>query len=77
MEAVGRIGPQPGDPVFVPPDLTVDPDLLDSVRSKDFRNLEGETKRNYATDIRLLLTFLSSRLQPAIRPEASYGVVTS
>ena len=31
------------------------------VRSRDFRGLERETKRNYATDIRLLLTFLYSR----------------
>jgi hypothetical protein len=59
--AVARIGLQPGDPVFVAPDFTVDPGLLDFVRSKDFRSLERETKRNYATDIRLLLTFLSSR----------------
>ena len=59
--AVARIGLQPGDPVFVAPDFTVDLDLLDFVRSKDFRSLERETKRNYATDIRLLLTFLSSR----------------
>ena len=51
----------PGDPVFVSPDFTVDPGLLDFVRSRDFRSLERETKRNYATDIRLLLTFLSSR----------------
>ena len=59
--AVARIGLQPGDPVFVSPDFTVDLDLLDFVRSRDFRSLERETKRNYATDIRLLLTFLSSR----------------
>jgi hypothetical protein len=59
--AVARIGLQPGDPVFVSPDFMVDLDLLDFVRSRDFRNLERETKRNYATDIRLLLTFLSSR----------------
>jgi integrase len=59
--AVARIGLLAGDPVFVSPDFTVDADLLDFVRSRDFRNLERETKRNYATDIRLLLTFLSSR----------------
>jgi hypothetical protein len=59
--AVARIGLEPGDPVFVSPDFTVDPGLLDFVRSRDFRGLERETKRNYATDIRLLLTFLSSR----------------
>ena len=59
--AVAQIGLQPGDPVFVSPDFTVDLELLDFVRSRDFRSLERETKRNYATDIRLLLTFLSSR----------------
>lgn len=59
--AIGRIGLRPGDPVFVAPDGTVDRELLDFVRSSEFRNLERETKRNYATDIRPLLTFLSSR----------------
>jgi hypothetical protein len=59
--AVVRIGLRPGDPVFVAPDGTIDRDLLDFVRSSEFRNLERETKRNYATDIRPLLTFLSSR----------------
>ncbi|MEU3262157.1 site-specific integrase [Streptomyces albidoflavus] len=34
---------------------------MDFVRSVEFRDLERETKRNYATDIRSLLTFLSSR----------------
>ncbi|MFJ1598587.1 site-specific integrase [Streptomyces sp. NPDC088261] len=62
--AVARIGLRPGDPVFVAPDGTVDRDLLDFVRSAEFRNLERETKRNYATDIRPLLTFLSSRGVP-------------
>ncbi|MCX5338493.1 site-specific integrase [Streptomyces atratus] len=51
----------PGDPVFVRPDGMVDSGLLDFVRSKEFRNLERESKRNYATDIRILLDFLSSR----------------
>ncbi|MFF9051558.1 integrase [Streptomyces erythrochromogenes] len=59
--AVARIGLRPGDPVFVRPDGVVDPGLLDFVRSKEFRNLEWESKRNYATDIRILLEFLSSR----------------
>lgn len=59
--AVGRMGLLHGDPVFLSPDFTVDLGLLDFVRSKDFRWLERETKRNYATDIRLLLSFLSSR----------------
>ncbi|MBV6703354.1 site-specific integrase [Kitasatospora aureofaciens] len=61
---VARIGLRPGDPVFVAPDGTVDADLLDFVRSPQFRILERETKRNYATDIRPLLTFLSARGVP-------------
>lgn len=63
-DAVARIGLRPGDPVFVRPDGMVDGDLLDFVRSKEFRNLERESKRNYATDTRLLLEFLSSRGVP-------------
>ena len=43
--AVARIGLLPGDPVFVAPDFKVDLDLLDFVRSKDFRSLERETKQ--------------------------------
>jgi hypothetical protein len=58
--AVARIGLRPGDPVFVGPD-GVDTNLLDFVRCKEFRSLARESKRNYATDIRLLLNFLSSR----------------
>ncbi|MGW0828676.1 integrase [Streptomyces sp. NPDC002845] len=60
-EAVARIGLKPGDPVFVRPDGMVDADLLDFVRSSTFRNMERESKRNYSTDMRLLLEFLSSR----------------
>jgi site-specific recombinase XerD len=63
-EAVAGLGLQAGDPVFVAPDFTVDLDLLEFVRSNDFRWLERETKRNYATDIRLLLDFLWSRGVP-------------
>lgn len=59
--AIERIGLMPGDPVFIAPDFTVDPDLLSFVLSKHFRFLERESKRNYATDIRILLTYLSSR----------------
>ncbi|MFD7749735.1 site-specific integrase [Streptomyces sp. NPDC059698] len=59
--AVSQIRLMPGDPVFVRPDGMVDSGLLDFVRSKEFRNLERESKRNYATDIRILLDFLSSR----------------
>lgn len=50
--------------MFVAPDGTVDPGLLQFVLSGSFRFLERETKRNYATDIRPLLTFLSSRGVP-------------
>jgi len=60
-DAVTGMGLQPGDPVFLSPDFTVDRELLDFVRSNVFRWLERETKRNYATDIRILLSFLSSR----------------
>ncbi|NKI42271.1 site-specific integrase [Streptomyces physcomitrii] len=60
-EAVARIGLRPGDPVYVRPDGTVDRDFLDLVMSTVFRNLERETKRNYGTDYRLLLNYLSSR----------------
>ncbi|MGW2784919.1 integrase [Streptomyces populi] len=60
-EAVARIGLRPGDPVYVRPDGIVDQDFLDFVRSEVFRNLERETKRNYGTDYRPLLSFLSSR----------------
>ncbi|PJT45777.1 integrase [Streptomyces albidoflavus] len=58
---VEQIGLMPGDPVFVAPDFTIDPDLLDFVLSEHFRFLKRETKRNYGTDIRILLTYLSSR----------------
>ncbi|MFJ8510415.1 integrase [Streptomyces avermitilis] len=60
-EAVARIGLKPGDPVFVRPDGMVDAGLLDFVRSNEFRSMQRESKRNYSTDIRLLLVFLSSR----------------
>ncbi|MFF7985758.1 integrase [Streptomyces sp. NPDC007901] len=59
--AVEQIGLMPGDPVFIAPNFTIDSNLLDFVLSEHFRFLERETKRNYATDIRILLTYLSSR----------------
>lgn len=62
--AVTQVGLQPGDPVFLSPDFLVDQRLLDFVRSSEFRWLERETKRNYATDYRLLFNFLSSRGVP-------------
>ncbi|MFE3826360.1 site-specific integrase [Streptomyces sp. NPDC059092] len=55
------IGLVPGDPFLVRPDGSVDRSLLDFVRSREFRVLERETKRNHATDIRVLLDFLSVR----------------
>lgn len=63
-EAVARIGLRPGDPVFIRPDGMVDADLMHYVRSREFSTLERESKRNYATDTRLLLEFLSSRGVP-------------
>ncbi|MDX3369818.1 integrase [Streptomyces sp. ME02-6987-2C] len=60
-EEVARIGLKPGDPVFVRPDGMVDAGLLNFVRSSTFRNMKRESKRNYSTDIRLLLDFLYSR----------------
>lgn len=74
--AVAGLGLQAGDPVFLAPDFTVDLDLLAFVRSNVFRWLERETKRNYATDIRLLLDFLCSRDVPwreaSVRDLADY-----
>ncbi|MER5757727.1 hypothetical protein [Streptomyces sp. NPDC002082] len=46
LAAVARIGLRPGDPVFVAPDGTVDPELLEFVLSSPFRYLERETKRD-------------------------------
>lgn len=59
--------------MFVASDGTVDRDLLDFVRSHEFRNLERETKRSYTTDIRPLLTFLSSRRVPWRRATRTTG----
>ncbi len=54
-------GVQAGDPIFLPPDYRVDPLLGLYVQSATFRKYTAETKRNYATDIALLLTFLWGR----------------
>ncbi|MFE6869587.1 site-specific integrase [Kitasatospora sp. NPDC057692] len=54
-------GVRPGDPIFLSPDYQVDPLLSRYVQSRVFRFYEVETKRNYATDIALLLTFLWGR----------------
>ncbi|WP_370123752.1 site-specific integrase [Streptacidiphilus sp. MAP12-33] len=50
-----------GDPIFVGPDYRIDPVLLGYGSSRAFRGLAVETRRNYATDLTLLLTFLWSR----------------
>lgn len=62
--ALNRVGLRPGDPVFVRPDYVVDAELLDFVLSPEFRGLERESRRNYATDIRLLLSWLWRRGVP-------------
>ncbi len=50
-----------GDPVFLSPDRRVDPGLGLFGRSASFRRYTTETKRNYATDIAVWLTFLWDR----------------
>src|SRR6266498_1972847 len=50
-----------GDPIFLSPDYGVDPLLGLYVQSAAFRKYTAETKRNYATDIALLLAFLWGR----------------
>jgi site-specific recombinase XerD len=50
-----------GDPVFLSPDYRVDPLLGLYVQAARFRGYTAETKRNYVTDIALLLTFLWAR----------------
>jgi Phage integrase, N-terminal SAM-like domain len=54
-------GVRAGDPVFLSPDYRVDPPLSGYGQSARFRRYTAETRRNYATDIALLLTFLWGR----------------
>jgi site-specific recombinase XerD len=54
-------GVRAGDPIFLSPDHRVDPLLSLYVQSAGFRRYTAETRRNYATDIALLLTFLWGR----------------
>jgi site-specific recombinase XerD len=54
-------GVRAGDPVFLSPDHRVDPLLSLYAQSARFRRYTTETRRNYATDIALLLTFLWGR----------------
>jgi site-specific recombinase XerD len=56
-----RIGVRAGDPIFLSPDYRVDPVLSLYAHSSGFRGYTAETRRNYATDIALLLTFLWGR----------------
>lgn len=62
--ALDAVGLQPGDPVFVRPDFVVDAELLQFALSPEFRGLERESRRNCATDIRLLLSWLWRRGVP-------------
>ncbi|WP_405801111.1 integrase [Streptomyces halstedii] len=50
-----------GDPIFLSPNYRVDPALSLYGQSGKFRRYTPETRRNYATDISLLLEFLWSR----------------
>jgi site-specific recombinase XerD len=54
-------GARAGDAIFLSPDHRVDPLLSLYVQSAGFRRYTAETKRNYATDIALWLTFLWGR----------------
>ena len=54
-------GVEAGDPIFLSPDHRVDLLLSLYTQAATFRGYTTETKRNYTTDIRLLLTFLWSR----------------
>lgn len=55
------VGVRSGDPVFLSPDCRVDPILGLYGQSTRFRAYTSETRRNYSTDISLLLTFLWGR----------------
>lgn len=60
-EREDQAGVKAGDPVFLSPDYRVDPLLGLYAGSAAFRRYTAETRRNYATDIALLLTFLWER----------------
>ncbi len=55
------VGVCAGDPIFLGPDYRIDPVLGLYGQSGTFRGYTAETRRNYATDICLLLRFLSCR----------------
>ncbi len=60
-EREGDVGVRLGDPVFLSPAYEVDPILSFYGQSSKFRAYTTETRRNYVTDISLLLTFLWGR----------------
>jgi hypothetical protein len=53
------IGIRASNPIFLSPEHRVDPRLTSYAQSRTFRSHTAETRRNYATDLRLFLTFLS------------------
>jgi site-specific recombinase XerD len=55
------VGVRAGDPIFLSPDYQVDSVLSLYGQSTKFRGYTTETRRNYATDVSLLLTFLWNR----------------
>jgi hypothetical protein len=56
-----QVGVRAGDPLFLSPDYRVDWLLSLYGQSTKFRRYTAETRRNYATDIGLFLTFLWGR----------------
>lgn len=56
-----QVGVRAGDPIFLSPDYRVDAQLAAYGQSKRFRSYTTETRRNYGTDITLLLDFLWGR----------------
>ncbi|MFJ4184138.1 integrase [Kitasatospora sp. NPDC089509] len=63
------VGVRAGDPIFLSPDYRVDPLLALFGQSRVFRGYTTETRRNYATDLVMLLTFLWGRGR--VWPEAT------
>jgi len=55
------VGVRAGDPIFLSPDYQVDLLLMLYAQSRGFRMYTDETRRNYATDISLLLMYLWNR----------------
>lgn len=59
VERERQVGVRAGDPIFLAPDYRVDRLLSLYGQSAAFRRYTPRTRRNYATDICQLLTFLS------------------